>query len=107
MSNFISLEEAKALRSNFRRNRQKLPGTADAIPDSEIFSRDHIEKLLKQPGCTSLRIHFGMDDRDNLKLMITASNEKHEDLLEDKNASVLEDGLRCPPNCPPQSDLDS
>ena len=107
MSNFITLEEAKALRRNFRNNRQKLPGTADAIPDSETFKREHIEQLLKQPGCTSLRIHLGMDDRHNLKLMIIASNEKDEDILEDKNASVLEDGLRCPPNCPPPSDLNN
>jgi hypothetical protein len=107
MSNFITLEEAKALRRNFRNNRQRLPGTADAIPDSETFKRDHIEELLKQPGCSSLRIHFGMDKENNLKLMITASNEKDEDLLENNNASVLEDGTRCPPQCPPQSDLDN
>ncbi|MBA2330937.1 MAG: hypothetical protein H0V91_15115 [Flavisolibacter sp.] len=107
MSNFITLEEAKSLRRNFKTNREKLPGTAEAIPDSETFSKEHLEQLLKQPGCTSLRIHFGMDEKDNLKLMITASNEKEEDILEDKNESVLEDGVRCPPNCPPQSDLDS
>ena len=107
MSNFITLEEAKAFRRNFKANRQKLPGTSEAIPDSESFKREHIEQLLKQPGCTALRIHFGMDDRNNLKLMITASNEKQEDLLENTNESVLEDGVRCPPNCPPPSDLEN
>jgi hypothetical protein len=107
MSNFITLEEAKSLRRNFKANREKLPGNPEAIPDSETFNRKHIEQLLNQPGCTSIRIHFGMDDRDNLKLMITASNEKDEDLLKDNDTSVLEDGLRCPPHCPPQSDLDS
>jgi hypothetical protein len=107
MSNFINLKEAKQLRRNFKNNRQRLPGTAEAIPNSETFSRKDIEQLLEKPGCTSLRIHLGMDERNNLKLMITASNEKDEDILEDNDTSVLEDGLRCPPNCPPQSDLDN
>lgn len=106
MSKFITLDEAKALRRNFKNNRHKLPGTAEAIPDSETFSKEDIEKLLKQQGCTSLRIHLGMDDKHQLRLLLTASNEKEGDLLEQNNELVLEEGSRCPPYCPPPSELD-
>ena len=120
MRNVITPEQAKKLTRNFRRNRDKMlrdefkgPKT---LPVCETFDRAAFDALLAQPGCTQVRIYLGMGDRHEVKLMAVGVNEKGQDILPDasrtadfgaENGVIVEDGQRCPEDCPEDSYLNT
>jgi hypothetical protein len=113
-SNLIPLSKAKKLKANFKLKKKDLINpkitATDVIPDSETFNRTAIDQLLALPGCVGIRIYSGLDDESKLHSILVGVNEKGEDLIipstttsliEEGDGEVVEDGLRCPPYCPP------
>ena len=114
-SNLIALAKAKQLKNFFKAQKGQLINpkitAKDVIPDSETFNRTAIDKLLALPGCVGIRIYSGLDEEFKLHSILVGVNEKGEDLIiptttaatEEEGGEVVEDGMRCPPNCPPPS----
>jgi len=120
--NVIPLSRAKQLKANFKEKKgqlinPKIPAT-DVIPDSETFNREAIDRLLALPGCVGIRIYYGLDEEFKLHSILVGVDEQGNDLIiPDTNTTsttgltaagegeVVEDGIRCPPHCPPTSDI--
>jgi len=69
---------------------------------SETFELASVNTLLSQPGCTALRIYYGKKEDGTIHAILVGVNEKGEDMA---GGTLLEEGERCPPHCPPQSIL--
>ena len=113
-SHFITLAEAKALTSNFKKSHEKLLHAdfkgKGALPVCETFSREAFDVVLAKPGCKGLRIYFAMDNTDMVKVVIVGVNEKNEDMItvsegKDDPSDIIDQGTRCPVSCPPPSPL--
>ena len=119
---FISLETAKRLTKKYREQKEKILGDEfkekKVFPICETFERAAFDKVLARPGCKSLRIYFGMDEENLVRAVIVGVNEKDQDMLPSalsqgkagddiEGEFIIEDGLRCPENCPAASELNS
>jgi hypothetical protein len=118
MSHLISLSAAKALIGKYKNQKKNLLNSTlqadDVLPDCETFDRDAFDALLKQDGCTRVRIYFGMDEKNRVNLVIVGVDADDNDMvpqqtrsLEEDTSVIIEDGLRCPEMCPPSSPLNS
>jgi hypothetical protein len=123
----IPLDKAKKMTRFFRdhRGQNNIPGQLGTIvPISETFDRAGFDALLAQPGCVGLRIYYGMDDNLGLHAIIVGVDAQNRDILPtstttsamtsttteggvstEETGIILDEGLRCPPSCPPASDL--
>ena len=120
MKHFITPAAAKKLTRNFRHNRERMvrdefrgPKT---MPLCETFDRAAFDALLAQPGCTSIRFYLGMDEGHEVKLLAVGVDEKGHDILPDAERTaefgtetgvIIEEGQRCPENCPETSYLNT
>lgn len=120
-NHFITLQKAKEWIRNFREQKQKVLSPEfserNILPDSETFNREAIDRLLAQQGCAGIRVYYGMDEALNVHAILVGVNEKNEDMLPaaatteaaSANATedpvIVEESIRCPPNCPPDSGL--
>ena len=119
MSNFISLQQAIALTTTYRNERENILADAqkgkDILPLSETFDRASFEALLAETDATFIRVYLGMDSDQKIRLIVVAADSENVDILPaeddaentDGDTGILEDGIRCPPNCPPTSPLNS
>lgn len=116
MSHFISLQQASEMTKRYRTHRSQitLPEHQgdDLLAFSETFERSAIDALLIQPGCTGIRIYYGMDQDLKIHAILVASDEQNADILAAGNSAVLaeesvivEMANRCPPLCPEPSEL--
>ena len=112
MSHFISVEEARKMTAALRKSGEQILTPVhkglNIIPTSETFDRAAFDALLSQPGCTSIRIYYGMDDRLKIHALAVGVNSKNEDILPQadggkETALIVENGIRCPTVCPPPS----
>jgi hypothetical protein len=118
MDHFISLDQAIQMTTTFRENRDKILAPdykgAEYLPNAETFDRAPFDEVLRQPGCTSLRIYYGMDAELKVHAIIVGVGENGEDILPSVNTSsatstesststtgtgIIEAGQRCPPGC--------
>ena len=120
-SHFIPLDQAVAMTTSYRNNRENVlsPGYKgkDILPLSETFNRAAFDTLLATPGCEGLRIYYGMDQDLQQHAIIVAVDANNQDLLPssatgDTSAGsgddvIVEEGQRCPPICPDPSPLNS
>lgn len=111
----VTLQEAVDLTTRYRNNHP-----SDSFI-CETYENVAIQELLAVPGCAYLRIYLGRKADDSIVTVLTAVNEKNEDILPLETAGVraedtqvatdgpvlLEDGYRCPESCPPKSKLNS
>jgi hypothetical protein len=105
----ISLQTAVDMTTLYRADR---PAN---FPICETFSKDAITRLLATAGCVSFRIYYGMKADRNIDAILVAVNAAGEDILPPASALavssddpiILEDGLRCPDDCPPSSSVNS
>jgi len=101
----ISLQTAIDMTTLYRANR---PGN---FPICETFEKEVIENLLATEGCASFRIYYGMKENNSVDAILVAVNASGEDILPVSNNQltstppILEDGYRCPQDCPPPSPL--
>ncbi|MCW3074284.1 MAG: hypothetical protein JWP69_1353 [Flaviaesturariibacter sp.] len=120
MNHFISLALAEQMTGQYRTSYQtilKPEFEGDGIlPLCESFDRAPFDTLLSKPGCTGLRIYYGMDEALKIHAIIVGTNEAGEDMLTTANTSglssaaepveeIIEKGNRCPDICPPESPL--
>ena len=120
MKHFITPGDAKKLTYNFRHSRERMirdefngPKT---LPVCETFDRAAFDTLLAQRGCAFVRIYLGMNEGREVKLVAVGVNEKGQDILPDvsrtldfgaENGVIVEEGERCPENCPEDSYLNT
>ena len=105
----ITLQQAIDMTTRYRANK---PANA---PVCETFGIAAINELAAVSGCAFLRIYYGMKDDMNIDAILVAVNENGEDILPSETGItdaensgdpvILEDGYRCPPDCPPKSPL--
>lgn len=117
MSNFISLQQAVALTTNYRNEKENILAPAykgkDILLNFETFDRASFEALLAETDATYIRVYLGMDTDLKIRLIAVAADSKNVDILPaasgvagiDDGANIVEDGIRCPPNCQPPSPL--
>jgi hypothetical protein len=117
----IPLHEASAMTKRFRENRDSILNQEylgkDILPLCETFSKDAFTSFFNNPSVKKLRVYYGMSENLQIHAIIVGVNENNEDMLPietTSNASsteapdpieILEDSERCPPLCPPPSDL--
>lgn len=119
MNNYISLEQAIAMTTLYRKNKETVLDSKykgqDLLPISETFDRAAFDSLLGETDCTYVRIYLCMDEDLKLRIIAVGANSKNEDILpaagqaklDDGSGVIVEDGNRCPPYCPPPSKLNS
>ena len=103
----ISLQQAIEMTTRYRGKRPS------NFPICETFETDAIKKLMATQGCAFLRIYYGMKENMDVDAILVAANASGEDILPAGNfnavstddAIILEDGYRCPDDCPPLSPL--
>jgi hypothetical protein len=122
MSSFISLEEAIKMTTDYRDHRESILQAAyqgkNILCISETFEKSQVETVINQSGCVGLRVYYGMDAELKVHAIIVGVDEKNQDItggIFSKNAvttrtttdfgSILENGQRCPEECPPSSPL--
>lgn len=111
MNHAISLERASQMITRYREQKEKMMSPEysekNLLPIAESFDRAAFDKVLSQPGCTGLRIYYGMNEDLQLRAIIVGLNEKNEDLLPADpsvtDGTIIEDGMMCPPVCAPAS----
>lgn len=113
MSQFISLEKAAAMTADYRQNRENILGASyknqNILCICETFDRGVFDDVLGQPDCVGLRIYYGMSSDMQVHAIIVGVNSFNEDMIttsRDVNL-IIEEGRRCPFDCPPASDLNS
>jgi hypothetical protein len=84
----ITLTEAAALT---KRHREAKVFTEK----SGAFHKDQVLRLLAQPGCVGLRIHYGRNADGTPALVLTGIDVSDSDLTGD----ILEKHFPCPPVC--------
>lgn len=108
----ISLNDAVAMTTRFRNNRATILGSnyQSALCNSETFNGTDVTTLLT--GATALRIYYGMDEDLKVHALLVAVDEEGKDILPasdtltgNDDIFIMEQGIRCPPICPPESDL--
>lgn len=108
MNHEITLQQAIEMTTRYRANK---PGNA---PICETFEIAVINQLAAVSGCNYLRIYYGMKETMLIDAILVAADEDGKDILPSEAATVLattgnplilEDGYRCPPDCPPKSVL--
>ena len=116
MDNTITLDQAVSMTTLFRTQKEiilqpKLQGK-NILPLCESFDRAAFDKVLSQPGCTGIRIYLGMTPDLQVRTIIVGVNANNEDILPKSTPStaedegtIIEEGLSCPPTCPPPSPL--
>lgn len=114
-SGFISLEKAIEMTTRYRENRNAVTNPIyagkDILPLSDRLNANVFQTLLSKPGCTYIRIYYGMDENLQVRPIVVAVNEKDQDILssnanlDGESDDVGDDSLRCPPQCPPPSPL--
>lgn len=92
----VTVDEAAALT---KRHHDAKPGDEK----SGAFHKDQVLKLLDQPGCVGLRIHYGRHADDRPALVLTGIDAKDGDLL----GEILEIHFPCPPVCGDANALNS
>jgi len=105
----ISLQTAIDMTSRYRGKRPS------NFPICETFEKDVIQKLLNITGCASFRIYYGMKADEQVDAILVAVDAEGNDILppsgntaaDTTDPVIIEDGYRCPDDCPPSSPLNS
>jgi hypothetical protein len=113
MSNFINLDQAIALTTQYRSQKElmlipELRGKG-ILPICETFDASAFNTLVGEPGCVSIRVYLGMDQDLKVRVLAVGVNEQGEDILPaagsaralDDGGHIVEDGQRCPDICHP------
>lgn len=111
-NNIITLQEAIDMTSFYRKCKDSILAEGvppDVLPICETFGIADFEALINQPGCEKVRIYFGMKDGKNISCVIVGVNGDNQDMISTTNPGytdiILDNGERCPMDCPPPSVL--
>jgi hypothetical protein len=114
---YISVAAAATMTARCRSEKEDILTTGNrnsgVIPICETFSRSALDAILSDTNCTKVRIYTAMDTDLKLRFVIVGVNEDDEDIFLSDTAnesvipSVIENGIRCPDDCPVSSSLNS
>jgi hypothetical protein len=115
---FISLQEAIEMTTRYRQNKAAVINPTysgnNILAICDTFNKAAIETLLAKPGCTAIRLYYGMNAELQVRPILVAVNKDDEDMLPPNTAGItttgediVDDTLRCPPFCPPPSALNN
>jgi len=111
MSHNITLQDAIDMTTRFRANKENILAQAyrgqNILVICETFTRDAFDDLLAQQDCQKIRIYFGMDSSYKIKVIAVGVDSNDDDILTSRAELISEQGLPCPPICPPSSPLNS
>jgi hypothetical protein len=121
LSHAIPLDEAAAMTKRYRDHRNSMLKpefeNRDILAICETFNKAPVQALIADPVCVGLRIYYGMDENLLCHAILVGVNDKGEDILPsadsasvsssgtDDGEGLLEDSIRCPTVCPPDSPL--
>lgn len=122
LSHAITLDQAIGMTKRYRDHRNEIlkPEYAnkDILAICETFNKLPVQKLLDQPGCAGMRIYYGMSEDLLCHAILVGVDATGADMLpptagtngflgddDDDEGDILEDSLRCPTLCPPDSPL--
>ncbi len=117
MSQFISLEQAVAMTTLYRKEKENVLAEPfkgqNILARCETFDRVVLDTLLAKTGCAAIRIYYGMDETLKVHAIVVPVNAENEDILptsavtltEDEDDGIGENAQRCPVDCPPPSPL--
>jgi hypothetical protein len=110
----ISLETAIKMTTLYRAQRNRILGLEwqgkDLLSISDTFDRTALDRLLAQPGCTAVRIYYGMEETLQVHAVVVGVNANDQDILpmpETPDAEILDVSKLCPPFCAPESPLNT
>jgi hypothetical protein len=114
-NHFISFQAAKEMIDRYKEMKDKLIceeySNQQVLPTCETFDRSALDQLLKKDGCAKIRIYFGLDEVNQVRVIMVAVDAKDQDIISTTNSEedgdILENGYRCPTFCPPTSPLNS
>ena len=92
----ITLSDAVKYVQNFRKT------TPTPEIKGGLFNRAAIDKILAQPGCASLRIYYGKDEKGNPNLILVGVDTTGKDMTK---GIIMEKIMPCPPYCDSSSEL--
>ncbi|HMT36661.1 MAG TPA: hypothetical protein PKC41_12440 [Chitinophagaceae bacterium] len=114
--NLMTLEEAIVLTGYFKQESNNVLDPVyqnkGILPTCETFSRELFDTLLNYPECKGIRVYSGMDSEMNQRFIVVGVNANDEDIYITQEETpdelyVIENGIRCPSDCPPTSELNS
>jgi hypothetical protein len=113
MSHSISLDDAKRMISDYKANREVILAEdykgKDILAYSETFDVDAILTLIANTLCRKMRIYYGMDETKKVHAILVAADGDDKDILPIdpgiQTPMIVEDGVRCPTQCPTRSEL--
>jgi hypothetical protein len=106
----IDLGTAIDLTTRLRNNR---PGN---LPICETYDKTSVQALLDQPNAAKFRLYLGQKPNGDICNVLVAADENDHDILPEEGSNsltgtdegiILEDSVRCPELCPPESPLNS
>lgn len=110
-SNLFPVYKAGEMIARYRENKETILApdykNSDVLAFSETFNADDVKLLLSQPGCVGFRVRYGMDEKLWIHAILVGVDSKGNDIvinnpgfgLKDDGGYVVEDALRCPPDC--------
>ena len=113
-SHLITPDEAITMIGLYRDMREQILKTEycgqNILCDSETFNATDVQALLNQVNCNGLRIYYGMKPDLTIDAILIATDASGNDLVGANNITavgdlILEEGKRCPPQCPTASIL--
>ncbi len=129
-SHAIPLAEAVKMTRVYRKNRQKILSDEfkrrDILPLAETFNKEAFRSYLDNDNCKGIRIYLGMKEDMTIHSVIVGVDAENRDMLPSNSIMsaqtlsgtetgtigetteedlLIEKSIRCPPDCPPPSDL--
>ena len=120
----ITKRAAIAMTKRYRNGRAKIvaPGfkAESVLPNCETFDRAGFDLLLKQKGCVAVRAYYAMNELEQVHLVFVGVDADGRDILPAEEDSILrlateegaeddgvllDNGARCPEECPTDSPL--
>ena len=108
MSKMIELERAVTMRNLYKEAKEAILAegiSKDILPQAELFDKQHVLDLLNQNNCTGLRVYYSMDETQNFHLLLVGVDTEGEDIIHSNDPQILDEGIKCPPTCPVNSEL--
>lgn len=98
----------KFFRDNQTRVLLPQPTGIDILPKCETFSKAQVLEILERPGCEGFRVYYGMDEQLRVHAILVGVDAEDADLIPGSGEAgnyIIEEGRRCPDQCPPPSPL--
>ena len=118
----ILLAKAKEMTLRYREHKDSILkdewAGKNILPVCETFTKESFDSFFSNPQCKGIRLYYGMSNDMQVHAIIVGVDDQDRDMLpkdgssllragsdSDEDPPILEEGQRCPEECPPPSDL--